>query len=422
MRRLSMALLAVLPGCQLVVGDIELPTLITADAGWADVGSPDAELDAGSDPVDAAPDLAVDMRSDMWPDMAPDLAVDMAPDMAPDMNPDMGPAYQPPDLTALAGVWHLYGTRGTRANLIVFTAALRISEAGEATLTEIGSLEPLGGVGTLFDPHPDGSPRVSIHLFPRAGRLVGMMDPVSGAAVFANDASQNEMVPTFVIGSRVSGADALVPPLVYLELNVEPQADGGEGGTLRRMDANYAQRERLRFGAAGMTSRPDDRGLTPRLTENERLVLSPMWGEGEPQVGYALTPLAGGQGATGVAGTPDDPQRLALLWPGATTDTFEPADYWCALNALDENGEQRTHSAYLALDADGHMRWDDGTEATAALNGDLLRLTSARNLFGAPGGYASIDPAQRGVMLVNYNDDVFRWGMGLCLNLRVPAL
>lgn len=420
-----LALGTVLPGCQLVVGDIELPEVIIVDAQLPDMGDPDAEIDAQPPidmdaRVDAPPDYGPDRAIDMATDMPPVLPLDMAPDWQPDMAPDMGPPVQtPPDLTALAGVWHLYGARGTQRNLNTFTAALRIDEAGNATLTEVDSLDPLGGVETLFDPHPDGSARVSIHLFPRAGRLAGMMDPISGAAVFVNDAAQDEVTPTFVLGTRVSGVQELAVPLIYLNAQVEPMPGEGEGGTLvRPMAPAYTQRDRLEFEADGSTSRDENKSYSAQFTNLQRLVLAPPQDGGEDdREGYVLTPMAGGAGATGVYGPQGDPQELVLLWPATFETVFSPARYWCAINGLSGEGEHRTHSGYMELAPDGHMTWDDGSSATAELNGDLLQLSSPRNLFGHPGGFASVDAEQRGVMLVDYDGTTFRWGMGLCLNL-----
>jgi hypothetical protein len=227
------------------------------------------------------------------------------------------------------------------------------------------------------------------------------------------------VTPTFVLGTRVSGAQELAVPLIYLNLTVEPAPGEGEGGTLIRPAAPaYTQRDRLEFADDGTISRESNQSLEAQFTNRQRLVLTPPPDGGEnDNEGYALTPVVGGAGATGVYGPQDDPADLVLLWPATAGTAFEPARYWCAINGLNENGEHRTHSGYMELGADGQMAWDDGTAATAELNGDLLQLTSARNFFGHPGGFASVDAAQRGVMLVDYDGSTFRWGMGLCLNI-----
>lgn len=407
-------------GCQLVVGDIELPTLIQEIDAGADATPDAATYDAA--PPDMAPprlDVGVVDMAPVEPDWAPptDLGVDQAwPDMAP---PDMGVVDPPTDLRTLRGTWHLYGARGRAQNLTLFSVALNIDNEGGATLSEIGSEIPLSDVETLFDVHPDGTARVSINLFPRAGRLAGMMDPVGGVATFVNDLGFGDTTPTFIVGTRVNALNQLPPELVYLDLQVEPRPGAGEGGRLERgeMGLTYTQVGRLDFDEASVTALAE-RTLDAVYSNRQRVVLT----EGEmPVEGYALSPAAGGNGAAGVYGAQDDPARLVFAWSAVQSPLFLPARYWCAGHGLDADGRHRSLSAFASLGADGRITWDNGGAATLAVDGAVFVLDAPQNFFGNPNGMLTMDPDQRALLLIDYHAPAFRWGMGVCVNLT-PAI
>lgn len=410
-----------LTGCQLVVGDIELPTLIQEVDARPDVQVMDATAYDAAEPEMPPPDMRiVDAAPDM-PDLAVDLGLDWAVDMAPDAAmPDMGPGDLPTDLRSLRGTWHLYGSRGRQQNLTLFTVALNIDADGAGTLTEIGSEIPLSDIETLFDVHPDGTPRVSINMFPRAGRLAGMMDPVAGVATFVNDLSFGDTTPTFIVGARVNALNQLPPSLVYVDMQVEPAPGPGEGGIMNRdaMGLTYTQTGRLGFDGAGMNALPPDRTLDAVYSNRQRMVLTegPM-----PAEGFALSPVAGGQGAVGVYGPQDDPARLVFAWSAIQSELFTPARYWCAGHSLDPDGNHRSLSAFAALRADGSIAWDDGSAAILEASEDLFGLVTEQNFFGHANGYLTMDPDQRALMLVDLDDPQFRWGLGVCVNLT-PAM
>ncbi|MGK0358810.1 MAG: hypothetical protein ACI9U2_001103 [Bradymonadia bacterium] len=413
--------LSALAGCQLVVGDIELPTLIQEfdagddalvmdatvhDSARGDMPTPDSDMGI----VDAAfdvPDLATAH------DLGPDLAVDMA-------QSDLGPVDAPTDLRTLSGTWHLYGARGRRQNLTLFSVALNIDGDGVATLSEIGTEIPLSDIETLFDVHPDGTPRVSINLFPRAGRLAGMMDPVAGAVTFVNDLDFGDTTPTFIVGTRVNALNQLPPNLVYLDMQVEPQPGAGEGGTVARgeMGLTYTQAGRLGFDSGGMAANPPVRTLDAVYSDRQRVVLT----EGEmPAEGFALSPAAGGQGAAGVYGPQDDPARLVFAWSVVQSPLYLPARFWCAGHGLDDEGNHRSLSAFASLRANGEIVWDNGGAAVLQANDDLFGLVGEENFFGHPDGFLTMDPDQRVLMLIDFAEPGFRWGMGVCVNLTAAV-
>ena len=405
-----------LTGCQLVVGDIELPTLIQRTDASADAEAYDAAVyDAGAEMAMPPPDAGIidATRPDLaWPD---DLGVDLAVDLGVDA---WLPAAGPTDLTTLAGTWHLYGARGRQRNLTLFTAALNIDGSGAATLTEIGSMVPLSDVETLFDVHPDGTARVSINLFPRAGRLAGMMDPVAGAATFVNDVDFGDTTPTFIVAARVNALNQLPPELIYLDLQVEPLPGVGEGGRLERgeMGRTYTQVGRLGFDEMSVAALAE-RTLDAVYSNRQRVVLT----EGEaPAEGFALSPAAGGYGAAGVFGPQDDPSRLVFAWSAIQAPLFLPARYWCAGHGLDADGRHRSLSAFASLGADGRILWDNGGAAILEDDGAVFALDAPQNFFGNRNGMLTMDPDQRVLMLIDYYAPEFRWGMGVCINLT-PA-
>lgn len=416
--------LSALAGCQLVVGDIELPTLIQKIDAGDDAVVMDATVYDGSrdDMTMPDPDMRiVDAAYDV-PDLAmpSDWALDLAVDMADMGQPDLGPADPPTDLSTLTGTWHLYGARGRQQNLTLFSVALNIDGDGAATLSEIGSELPLSDVETLFDVHPDGTPRVSINLFPRAGRLAGMMDPVAGVVTFVNDLNFGDTTPTFIVGTRVNALNQLPPNLVYVDMQVEPQPGAGEGGTMARdaMGLTYTQVGRLGFDDGGMGLMPPDRALNAVYSNRQRVVLT----EGEmPSEGFALSPAAGGQGAAGVYGPQDDPARLVFAWSVVQSPLYTPARYWCAGHGLDDEGKHRSLSAFASLRANGEIVWDNGGAAVLEANDDLFDLAADQNFFGHPGGFLTMDPDQRVLMLIDFADGNFRWGMGVCVNLTATV-
>lgn len=418
---MRIALLApLLAGCQLVVGEIELPTLITQDGDVADAW-----------PADAAPPDAAVMDAQVvdmaWGDAAIDLdvghpvdqaVIDMAPpDMLIDALPPDMYVPTPTDLTNLAGTWHLYGVRGRQQALSVFSAALRIDAEGAATLTEIGSDEALSEVPTLFDPHPDGTARVSINLFPRAGRLAGMMDPVGGVAVFINDVEFADTTPTVVIGTRINAINLLPERSLLVNLVGEPGPNAIQGGLLERSDmgATYRLIDRVRV-EGGMQSAPADIAMDAQFTRQSRLRLT---GEAAED-NYVLSPAAGGNGAVGLAGEDADAPNVVMAWHGST-GLFAPARFWCAGNALDGDGNHRTLSAYAVLEADGHLTFDTGAVGFLTHDGgDAFRIEGAPNFFGDDNVIATIDPDQRAMMLIDTGPAFLRWGLGVCVNIEPP--
>lgn len=428
---MRIALLApLLAGCQLVIGDIELPTLVTADGGqtgdaWvADAAPPDAWADDAAI-VDMAPRVDADA-----PDMTPvdqgvvDQGWDMAPpvDMGPgDLGIDAGVDMYvpvPTALTDLAGTWHLYGIRGREQALSVFSAALRVSAEGEAVLTEIGAEEPLSEVPTLFDPHPDGTARISINLFPRAGRLAGMMDPEGGIAVFVNDGEFGDTTPTLVLGSRINAVNLLPPRSLMLSVVGEPGPGARNGGVLERAGMGEAYRFIDRVRSEGeMQSMPGDVALDSAFNRDGRLRLT----NAEGGIDVQLSPAAGAFGGVGVGGDPADPDQLVAIWQ-SNAGVFTAGRFWCAGNALDGDGNHRTLSAFATLEEDGEMRFDSG--ARAMLNhdgGDAFLLQGRMNFFGDSDIFATIDPSQRAMLLVDSGPAGLDWGVGFCVTLAPAA-
>lgn len=412
-------LVPLLAGCQLVIGDIELPTLITQD-GYVDQALLDdmAAKDAGVEDAWAIDMHAVDMAIDL--DKAPphDLAlVDHgAPDQAVDALPPDMYVSTPTDLTRLAGTWHLYGMRGRQQALTVFSAALRVDAEGNAVLTEIGSEEPLSEVATLFDPHPDGTARVSINLFPRAGRLAGMMDPVGGTAVFINDVDFADTTPTLVLGARINAVNLLPERGILVDLVGEPGPGAVEGGLLERtgMGEGYRLGGRVRV-EEGVQSTPSDAEYSAQFTRQSRIVLI----EGDAPEGLLLSPAAGGGGAFGLGGDAMDPPRVIATWH-ASTGLFAPARFWCAGNGLDGDGMHRTLSAFAHLRADGFVEFDTGAVATLSHEGDIFTLEGSPNFFGTDNVIATLDPDQRTMLMVETGPNFLRWGLGLCVNVDPP--
>ena len=423
---IGVSLCASAMGCQLVVGEIELPTLIQeVDRGPLDAQILDAEI-ADARPDMPPPDLDVGAVDAAWDAVAPpvdlgvDLAVDLAVDSGPDAwAPDVGGT--PTDLTSLAGTWHLYGARGRQQNLTLFTAALNIDGDGSATLTEIGSMVPLSDVETLFNVHPDGTAGLSINLLPRAGRLAGMMDPIAGVGTFVNDLDFGDTTPTFIVAARVNALTELPPDLVYVDMQVEPRPGVGEAGTLVRdpLSATYQQQGRVVFDSPGAIEFIPGRGFNAVYSNRQRVVLTedPMAAEG-----FALSPVAGGYGAAGVYGPQADPARLVFAWTVIQSEIFLPARYWCAGHGLDADGRHRSLSAFAVLGPEG-ITWDNGGAATLETGDDLFNLfslTAEQNFFGHTNGYLTMDPEQRVLMLVDLDQPSFRWGLGVCINVT-PA-
>ncbi|MEZ4470776.1 MAG: hypothetical protein R3F60_08260 [bacterium] len=417
--RLLLVLAGALAGCQLIIGEIELPQVErpevgadaapASDAAVADAVAPDATptldaagmVDAGWDaarPVDAAPPVDAAVPDAAWLDASP---------------PDAGPAV---DVATLAGEWHVYGLQGRERAVTLFTAALRVAEDGSAIVTAIGSEEPLTDGPTPFMAHPDGSPRLAVNLFPVAGLMVGALDPVTGLGVLVNDQDRMSTQPIFALLSR-QGPDQPWPAgALYAHLVVRPAPGGGELGVLAGpgADSTWTQSRRVDVEASASLA---DATLFREVTGG-RTAFSSMDGRGN----FIFSAADRGVGGPGVLFAGGDTYGLGLAVLAGGRPDRAGRSYFCGGPYFDvANAFAVSRSgARLSGAATPVLTWMDGREATlGAQQGGVYPLDTQRGFFHRPGGSVAMGPGGRVLMLVDgdLQGGQGRWALGLCVTV-----
>ncbi|MCB9545759.1 MAG: hypothetical protein H6706_07825 [Myxococcales bacterium] len=415
MRSLLFSALA-LGGCQLVIGDIELPRVETPEGGVADQGeAPDWALDAA--PVDAAPPRDRGVVDAAWDAARP---VDAAPpmDAAPPQDaawpsPDAGPAV---DVSALAGVWHVYGLQGRDRDVSMFVAALRVAADGSATVTTLESEEPLAEGATPFTPHPDGSPRVSLNLFPVAGLLVGALDPVTGLGVLVNDQDRMSTQPIFALASR-QGPEQMWPgTALYAQLTVRPTPDAAELGLLQGPGPAQQFSQYYRVQASPAMSLPD---ATLFREADTRTRFSSDDGRGF----FVYSSTDRGVGGPGELAANGDRYGIALALAAGGRPAAVDRAYFCGGPYFDVANAFAVSRSRATLALGGErptLELADGRQVVLGVPvSDVYPLDTQRGFFHRAGGSLAIGPGGRALMLVDADLPAGRgqWAMGLCVTV-----
>lgn len=408
MKRL-VALLA-LSGCQLIIGEIELPTLVGGDAG-ADATALDAAVADAAGADGTPPDATV--LADGGP---PDAAWDgqTPPDAAPlDAAPvDQGVTPWAP--TSVAGTWHVYGMRGRRRQISFLVAALQVAEDGTALIVDLSTGAPLSDAATPLSAHPEAPAHVSTNFFPVAGLLTGTLDGRSGVGVLVNDAGLGNTEPAFFALVR-AGADVGWPDTsIYAHLRVLPVGTG-ELGVLQ-VGGDYTAIHRIRLGDApvGQPDRPLDFGRDP----TGRAVFTPR----DEQERFLLTPAQGEVGGAGEYEAQGARVGLALAFRGG--GTLAPAQrFFCGGGYFDDTGafatpgiEALTHATREGM----VITLADGRDLLTAERVDgLVQVAASSNLFHRADGLGAVEPTGRVVFLLDGDPTAGtgQWAAGLCVAL-----
>jgi hypothetical protein len=434
--RLVALLALALAGCELIVGDIQLPAKVIdggSDATGLDAAPADAMAEAGPDGrvADAAPTDAVgaDATSDgAVADAAPpdaadlDMTVDATPpDAAPPdaARPDAGSPQPPPiDVRALAGDWHLYGlvtdgTGGTSA----FSAYLRLAD-GRASL--FGFDGALLNRNTPFAADPDAPDRVQTNLFPKVGLMTGRFDAASGFGVLVNDAQSGLAWPATVFAVRASNPPVTpVPNVVYGRAGVDPT--DAEIGFLAWQSSLT---ESSRFGVGVQNGLPD-RTLDAVTDGLPRAHFQNV--DGAPDEERDGTVLPSGAGLVALVETAGTPTGIvAGLASAAGEVRVRSGRFWCGGLYRDAAGAPVTLSLYGSLSDDSIFAWDDGRIGALNVQGSIYAMLGDRGPFDSPGGIAVVDRRSRiYVMMPVYSVPgqlEVRWGLAACLPVDGGAL
>lgn len=415
-------------GCQLLVGDIDLPPAEDAglqdaeivDSGW------DAEIptDAGlqdASPADAAVDLDAEIVDGGWDAEWPDAELPDAewPDAAPDAEP---PA---PEVAALAGQWHVYGVTEIGENqALIFEAVLVVAEGGWAAGVYSFDGEPLY-TETQIMPQPGAPTRLRVNLFPVAGVLTGAVDHPNGVGVLVNDEAAPNFAPTFAVMVRAGAAGARQVALPYLartvELSLPPQA------SLMAIQSTFAGEPETQIWVE------TDREITPPaeggLITEPRLLGRPTatlrrW-RFDPELAPARLLTASG-GSVGVFGrlTAESGAlaSLSLGWSpsaGAQGQPFVPGLFYCGLVHHDD-GLQVVGTPARLSDL-GTWRWRTGEGAQVVREEGEASLQGDHPLFGPAHMDDLFDPAERvHLMRPQAEGGEPLWGAGLCVRVDEP--
>jgi hypothetical protein len=426
--RLALLLPALLAGCSVVVGDIELPEVVGGDGGVAvdaarpdanpgDAARPDARAPDAATPDAQAPDAATPdaQAPDAWtPDAATSDA--QAPDAA---TPDAGPPPEPPplDMDALRGDWHLYGYTVTVDGIpLAFTALLRYLDGRASLLGFDGArLES----DTPFGRDAERPDRLATNLAPLVGVMTGRFDGPSGFGILVNDLRAPNDRPTLVIAVKAPVRRENLDDAFYGRIGTGDATDG-ETGIFRRAESGYALTNRY---GVGVDRGIGEAGLNPEDASAGRMRLTDF--SLEDMLG---TIAPGGAGYVALTKNGDFATGLHVSWRShAGEAAIRPGRFWCAGIARDAGGAHAPITVYGDLDGAGQFVWDDGRAGLLAAAGNAYLMRGDDGLFGAEGGVALVDRRGRVYVMLPMRIDeqgqtVLGWGLAACVPVDGGAL
>lgn len=416
---LAVLIVALASGCQLLIGDIELPDEEVdggGEPGWDaaahDAGAPDHDAstpDAATPEDGGAPEAGADDGVDLgadWdlPDAAPDAAL-------PDMMPP------PVEVAALEGRWHVYGLAALdERRALTFEAELVVADGGRAVGVYTFDGEPLYE-DTVLVPHPDHPSRLRLNLFPVAGVLTGRVEGTNGLGLLVNDVDAPNPSASFAVMVKAEPPGQRQSPLPYLahyaRLDSDPETGAGEQGVFRGDPEARTWVEQSRW-AVGSAEGAPDRALGPIGAGPRRWFF-----ELESGATWGLSASEGSVGVFGRVASPDG--TLGGLYMGwspsaaAQGQPYVPGLFYCGLLAHDDDG-MRVEGVEARISAVGTWRWRTGEEARVVREGGEATLQGDHPLFGPITFQDLFDPAERVHFLRPlFADGSPQWGAGLCV-------